>query len=203
MSIRKMDEEKLRTWIGGRKAGAIEERACLGANDAVVWLDGYLRAACDAAIPKRPTVTQWRPCVFNACLWEGFFPGSWKVARLALVYKEGGKPLASPSSYRPLCMINSAAKLMERLVLSRLSRAVAANGGLSDSQYGFRPGRSTIQAINEVLNMADAAASGPTQDRDLCLLVTLDVRNAFNSVPWAAIDGGFERRELRHIWSRC
>lgn len=85
-------------------------------------------------------------------------------------------------------MVNNVAKLLERLMLVRLSRAVAANEGLSASQYGFRLDRGTIQAIRKVLDMADSAASGATQNRDLChLLVALDVRNAFNSVLWAAI----------------
>lgn len=95
--------------------------------------------------------------------------------------------MTAPSSYRPLCMLDNISKLLERLLLARLSMAVAANRALSDNQYGFRQGRGTIQAIEEVLSMADAVASGPTQDRDLLLLVTLDVRNAFNTVPWAAI----------------
>lgn len=60
--------------------------------------------------------------------------------------------------------------------------------GKADNQYGFRQGRGTIQAFEEVLSLADTAASGPTQDRDLLLLVTLDVKNAFNTALGAAID---------------
>lgn len=126
--------------------------------------------------------------MYYACLWEKAFPEDWKVAWLVLANKGGGKPVTVPSSYRPLCMVNNVTKLLERLILVRFSKAVAANGGLSDSQYGFRPGRGTIQAIREVLEMADAAASGAFQDRDWCLLAVLDVRNAFNSAPWTAID---------------
>lgn len=33
--------------------------------------------------------------VFNACLKEAKFPASWKVARLALAYIGGGKPVTT------------------------------------------------------------------------------------------------------------
>lgn len=100
-----------------------------------------------------------------------------RTGRLVLAYKGEGKPVTAPSSYHPLCMVNNEAKLLERLILVRLNRAMAVNSSLLDSQYGFRPGRGTIKAIREVLDMVDVAASGATRDRDLYLLVALDVRN--------------------------
>lgn len=85
-------------------------------------------------------------------------------------------------------MLNNVAKLIERLVLSRLSRGVVDNDGLAHNQYGFCVGRGTFQAIQEVLDVADAAAAGVTRDRDLCLMVTLDVCKAFNTAPWKVIN---------------
>jgi len=55
------------------------------------------------------------------------------------------------------------------------------------NQYGFRKGVSTESAIGKVLELATQAAIGPGQ-KDLCVLVTLDVRNAFNSIRWPVID---------------
>lgn len=40
----------------------------------------------------------------------------------------------------------------------------------------------------EMLYMADATTDGATQNRDMFLLVTLDVYNAFNIAPWPLID---------------
>lgn len=39
-----------------------------------------------------------------------------------------------------------------------------------------------------VLSRAADAAKRVVRDRHLCILVTLDVRNAFNSAPWRHID---------------
>lgn len=82
--------------------------------------------------------------ILNTCLWETCFPTSWKVARFALVHKGGRKPVTEPSSYWPFCMLNNVAKLMERLVISWLSRVVATNGEIAHNQFGFCVGRGTV-----------------------------------------------------------
>ncbi|XP_065354618.1 uncharacterized protein LOC135949083 [Calliphora vicina] len=43
-----------------------------------------------------------------------------------------------------MCMLDTAGKLLERLIKPRLDEAIKAAGGLSRRQYGFRPGKSTI-----------------------------------------------------------
>lgn len=55
-------------------------------------------------------------------------------------------------------------------------------------QFGFRKGTGTADAIKAVLTIADDAAKGVVQDGHLCLLVYLDIKNAFNSAPWYLID---------------
>lgn len=74
---------------------------------------------------------------FNRCL-KGckLFP-SWKTATLVLLRK-GTKPLEEPSSYRPLCLINSVGKLYERLLKSRLEiHLQSIPDGISERQFGF------------------------------------------------------------------
>lgn len=62
----------IRSWIIGRKPGAVEERAGIRADGAIEWLNGYLRDACDSAIP-RPRVTRrrlvywWSPEIAGLC----------------------------------------------------------------------------------------------------------------------------------------
>ncbi|KAI8125012.1 Retrovirus-related Pol polyprotein from type-1 retrotransposable element R1 [Lucilia cuprina] len=111
---------------------------------------------------------------FNICLKHGFFPIKWKIQKLVLLLK-GGKPLDQPSSYRPLCMLDSIGKLFEIVILKRLESEIEKLGGLSNSQYGFRKGRSTVDAISEVTNIATKAKI----TKQFCAIITLDVRNAF------------------------
>lgn len=125
---------------------------------------------------------------FNECLTAGKFFDSWKMARLVLLRK-GTKPLDQPSSYRPLCLINSIGKLYERLLKARIIQHLNSQAeGISAHQYGFMKGRSTVQAINKVMTIVNRAGSGQLYNRKLCALASLDVANAFNSAPWARID---------------
>ena len=53
--------------------------------------------------------------------------------------------------------------------------------GLSDYQFGFRRARSTVDAINVVVDIAKRAKDC---NNDYCLIITLDIRNAFNTANW-------------------
>lgn len=129
--------------------------------------------------------------VYNACIATGRFPARWKRACLVLLHKGQNKPHDTPSSYRPLSLLDGAGKLLERMLLQRLEEYSVRS--LSPTQFGFRRGRSTTDAIAEVLKIARDASSGPIRKRGLCAVVTLDVRNAFNSAPWRLIDGALRR----------
>ena len=118
--------------------------------------------------------------MFNSCLRSGIFPARWKTARLVLISKGKGKA-DSPFSYRPLCMLDTTGKLLEKLLKTRLLTAIRAAGDLAPRQYGFRRGLSTIDAVQEVVDAARSTESGNHYSRPVCLLVTLDVKN---SVSW-------------------
>jgi endonuclease/exonuclease/phosphatase family metal-dependent hydrolase len=122
--------------------------------------------------------------VFNTCLLEGTFASPWKRQKLVLIPKSKATP-SGPSSYRPLCMLDGAGKLLERLILQRLQNSLENDEkGLSNSQYGFRPGRSTIDAIAQVVSTIRLAWQGSVKASKHALLVTLDVKNAFNTANW-------------------
>lgn len=132
---------------------------------------------------------------FNSCLQEGMFPGRWKVARLVLIPKPG-KPLEDPSSYRPLCMLDGIGKLLERLIANRLLAEVEARGGLNNNQYGFRRGRSTVDAIQAIQGSIREAVAGSRKTRRFCLMVSLDVKNAFNTLPWREVMRSLDAKQV-------
>lgn len=83
-------------------------------------------------------------------------------------------------------MLDSAGKLLERLILTKLDEHLDTTGRRSPNQYSFRRSRSTENAIGRLLETAHGAILGAVQHRALCV-VSLDVRNAFNSAPWRGI----------------
>lgn len=131
--------------------------------------------------------------MYNACLVEGVFPEVWKRQKLVLISKGKGDPKA-PSAYRPLCMLDTAGKLFERMIKPRISAAINNAGGLSDRQYGFRPGRSTIGAVQDVVRSVEIARQKNHFSRPVVLLATIDVRNAFNSAKWGNMIDALEMR---------
>ena len=132
---------------------------------------------------------------FNACLQDGVFPAQWKAQRLVLLAK-GKKPAQEPSSYRPLCMLNIVGKLFERVLSTRLDAAILEAGGLSDNQFGFRKGRSTIDAIGLVIAVALGAISSSRYIKRMCAVIGPDIRNAFNSARWDHIMESLERLKV-------
>lgn len=123
----------------------------------------------------------------NLCLAQGLFPKSWKEAKLVLLQK-GNKPLEQPSSYRPICLINTIGKLLERVIKRRLETHLEEIGGICNRQFGFMKGRSTIDAIERAMEVVNRAGTGPLNRRELCAMVCLDVANAFNSASWTKIE---------------
>lgn len=124
--------------------------------------------------------------VFNSCLAYGIFRGKWKVARLVLLRK-GTKPLDMPSSYRPISLLNTIGKFFERVIKVRLEDHLIGENELNNHQSAFRKGRSTTDAISTVMNMANEATVSQYRKRKMCVVVAIDVANAFNSAKWDKI----------------
>ncbi|CAK1581411.1 unnamed protein product [Parnassius mnemosyne] len=121
--------------------------------------------------------------LFTACLEQGQFPSVWKEGRLVLLRKEG-RPADSPSAYRPIVLLDEAGKLLERIIADRLVSHFCREGPcLDENQFGFRRGRSTIDAITRVRALAEETVSRG----GVVLAVSLDISNAFNTLPWSCI----------------
>lgn len=144
-------------------------------------VDGIPNIALKLAIETSPDMFL---SLYNKCLSEGCFPARWKVQRLVLLPK-GNKPPEQPSSYRPLCILDSAGKILERIIHDRIENTI--DSSLQCNQFGFRKARSTLDAISRVVNIARKATAGKRWVRGskkYCLVVALDVRNAFNCARW-------------------
>lgn len=123
--------------------------------------------------------------MFNDCLTRGEFPKSWRRAVLMVIPKPK-KERSSPQTYRPICLINTMGKVMEHMVQHRLRAELGVT--LSEQQFGFRPGRSTVDALRKVFEFGRVAKA----EKKYAVLIALDVKNAFNSAPWPKIDEALE-----------
>ncbi|XP_064214106.1 uncharacterized protein LOC135266775 [Tribolium castaneum] len=133
--------------------------------------------------------------VINASAGKGEFPTRWKEAKLVLIPKTK-QDSEGIRKFRPICLLDIMGKLFEHLIRSRLEKELDEKGGLADSQFGFRKGRSTLDAMEEVLKFAETANRGTWGRKDLCAIVAIDVENAFNSAPWKKIIEALEGKRI-------
>ncbi|GBP88266.1 Putative 115 kDa protein in type-1 retrotransposable element R1DM [Eumeta japonica] len=162
-------------------------------NNKAPGLDGIPNIALKTIIKAAPSLFLE---AYNSCLKEGTFPRKWKQQRLVLLPK-GKKPPEEPSSYRPLCMLDTASKIFERIIHQRIDAVV--DPLLADNQYGFRKGRSTLDAISLVVNTAKEAIAGTRWKggaKKYCLVAALDIRNAFNSANWDCIMQALDEKNV-------
>lgn len=135
--------------------------------------------------------------IFNTLIKKGTFPKIWKEARVVLLEKPV-KNRGDPPSFRPICLINSIGKLFEGIINERLRQEIEEKHLLNDQQYGFRKGRSTIHAIRKITETVkkELEKRGDCRNRKICLLVTLDVKNAFNTANWRKIIKAMEDKNI-------
>ena len=87
---------------------------------------------------------RWMSLVFSEILSKGKCPREWKSAIILAILKPG-KPPDLATSYRPIALLCCLYKLLERIILTRISPVV--DSVVPVEQAGFRKGRDTIEQI--------------------------------------------------------
>ncbi|KAI5745079.1 hypothetical protein M8J76_008121 [Diaphorina citri] len=130
--------------------------------------------------------------IFNNIMGRGEFPKSWKRARVVLLEKPK-KNREDQLSYRPICLLDTLGKVYEGILNHRLNIELEEKNILSDNQFGFRKKKSTVHAIQAVVALAKEEMNKNYRKRKLCIMITLDIKNAFNSAPWVEIVRALKR----------
>lgn len=99
-----------------------------------------------------------------------------------LGYKVGADEIPK---VRPIYLLNETGKALERIIAKRLKQHMRDNpqSNLSPWQFGFRDGKCTYDAIAYVQMVAGTAIS----EGSFTIGVSIDICNAFNSIPWSVI----------------
>ena len=79
--------------------------------------------------------------IINLSLQTGVFPTDWKVSKITPIHKSNA--IDCIENYRPISVIPSISKIIERVTHSQLSEYLESNNLISDCQFGFRKRRST------------------------------------------------------------
>ena len=88
--------------------------------------------------------------LFNLPRSIGQFPDSWKVARVAPIYKDG--PTDDRSNYRPILVLPVVARLFEKLIYEQFYSYLNENNLLFSGQSGFRSHNSVLTSLLHCTN---------------------------------------------------
>lgn len=121
--------------------------------------------------------------LLNRCLQIEYFPSQWKTAVAKIIPKPNKNTYNELSSFRPIGLINVFAKLLEKLIIGRLTYYMANNNKASNMQYGFKQQTSTIQAIHSALEQIKLHKS----NNEHVIVASLDIKSAFDNAWWPAI----------------
>ncbi|CAB4017279.1 Hypothetical predicted protein, partial [Paramuricea clavata] len=113
--------------------------------------------------------------LFNLSLPQGVVPSEWKLANLSPILKTDDQTLSS--NYRPISLLNTISKVLERRVFNHCSMHLEPQ--IYHLQHGFMKGRSTVTQLVEVYDdIVNSVASGKEVD-----VLYLDLAKAFDKVP--------------------
>ncbi|KAG7310313.1 hypothetical protein JYU34_003072 [Plutella xylostella] len=112
---------------------------------------------------------------FN-CLSNGIFPRCLKKSIIHPIHKSGDRDRVE--NYRPISILPSISKLLERIINTRLINYLESNNLLSNCQFGFRTGKSTDDAVHK---LTDYIARNLDKGQKTCGIF-LDLAKAFDTV---------------------
>lgn len=114
--------------------------------------------------------------ICNLCFLTGTFPKLLKRSVITPVHKSGDK--GSVTNYRPISLLPTLAKIVEKAINIRLVNYLESNNLLSPNQFGFREKMSTTDAIEKVIKHIVENLDSKKK----CLAIYLDLTKAFDTV---------------------
>ena len=104
------------------------------------------------------------------------FPQQWKESLVTPVFKKGNS--LDPNNYRPISLLSTPGKLLEKVVCKSFDDDMLCNGILTDRQWGFMRGYSTESLL---LHLTESWVSALDKAHKVGVLF-IDFRKAFDCV---------------------
>ena len=106
---------------------------------------------------------------------QGEFPKAMKMSAVVPLHK--GKSREMPENYRPISLLITISKVLEKLVYKRVYNYLHANGSIYSSQYGFRSNHSIDNAVTKLIGKI----LKNLKNKKYTLTIFLDLSKAFDT----------------------
>jgi len=114
--------------------------------------------------------------IINVMLSTGIFPKKAKIAKVVPLFKKKKKNCVD--NYRPVSVLPSFSKILEKVILKRMEIFAKENNLINDNQFGFRAGSSTTCSVATLTDQLYK-----DMDEGKCsALISLDLSKAFDSI---------------------
>uniref|UniRef100_A0A3Q3LLQ2 Reverse transcriptase domain-containing protein n=1 Tax=Labrus bergylta TaxID=56723 RepID=A0A3Q3LLQ2_9LABR len=131
--------------------------------------------------------------ICNLSFKTGKFPRKMKIAKVIPLYKTGDKHHFT--NYRPVSLLPQFSKILEKLFADRLNKFINKHNLLTDSQYGFRPNRSTSLAVIELIEKI----TNSLDQKNYAAGVFIDLKKAFDTINHDRLINKLERYGIRGV----
>ena len=113
--------------------------------------------------------------VFSLSLSTGTVPSLLKIAKVTHLFKRGDR--SNPDNYRPISLLNTFSKILEKIVALRTTTFLTSNNLLSKWQFGFRQNHSTTHPMVHFMNFITSSLN----EKKFTLAIFCDLKKAFDT----------------------
>ena len=116
--------------------------------------------------------------LINTSLSTSTYANRWKISKILPLLKSPEMNKMLPSSFRPIAILPTVSKLVEKAAQSQMLEYMTVNNMLNDSSHAYRKGYSTTMAMLEISEELFKAA----EEKKISAIMTLDQSAAFDCV---------------------
>jgi hypothetical protein len=125
-------------------------------------------------LPKKglQAITQ----TFNAIFRLEYFPRHWQIGQVIMIPKPGKNP-TEVTSYRPISLLPLLSKILEKIILKRLTPILTTNNVIPAHQFGFRQKHGTVQHTHRIHKIYE-----DLENKRYCTAAFIDISQEFDKV---------------------
>ena len=116
-------------------------------------------------------------CICNRSFEQRKYPDLYKLSRVTLLCKDKNEKF-NPLKYRPVSILPAPSKILEKVVVTRVTDHMEKTGFFPDEAHGYRARRSTTTAV---ISMQDEILSDLERGVD-SIVIFCDLSNAFDTL---------------------